>query len=75
MSAKPNLREADSHPANDNHLSALAADVSILDFINDDDDIADMARRAERVGNAVVIVIAFCLIVAPAIYLALVYGL
>ncbi|MDG4882974.1 hypothetical protein [Mesorhizobium sp. WSM4884] len=75
ISAKPQLREPESHPANDNHLSALA-DTSILQLINDDDDdVADIARRAERLGNAVVIVMALCLIVAPAIYLALAYAL
>jgi len=74
ISAKPNLRDAESHPANDNHLSALA-DTPILQFVNDDDDVADIARRAERLGNAVVIVMALCLIVAPAIYLALTYGI
>lgn len=73
ISAKSKSREAESHPANDNHLSALA-DISILEFI-DDDDVADIARRAERLGNAVVIVMALCLIVAPAIYLTLAYGL
>lgn len=74
ISAKPKLRNAESHPANDNHLSALA-DISILEFIDDDDDVADIARRAERLGNAVVIVMALCLIVAPAIYLTLAYAL
>ncbi|WFP74802.1 hypothetical protein [Mesorhizobium sp. WSM4906] len=74
ISAKPQLREPESHPANDNHLSALA-DISILQLINDDDDVADIARRAERLGNAVVIVMALCLIVAPAIYLTLAYAL
>ncbi|KUM26917.1 hypothetical protein AU467_19530 [Mesorhizobium loti] len=74
ISAKPKPREAESHPANDNHLSALA-DLSILEIINADEDVADIARRAERLGNAVVIVMALCLIVAPAIYLTLAYGL
>ncbi|WP_192257816.1 hypothetical protein [Mesorhizobium silamurunense] len=74
FSAKPKQRNAESHPANDNHLSALA-DTSILEFIIDDDDVADIARRAERLGNGVVIVMALCLIVAPAIYLTLAYGL
>ncbi|RRH94974.1 hypothetical protein EH240_25905 [Mesorhizobium tamadayense] len=74
ISAKPKLRDTESQPANDNHLSALG-DTSILEFINDDDDVADIARRAERLGNAVVIAMALGLIVAPAIYLTLVYGL
>ncbi|WP_141247080.1 hypothetical protein [Mesorhizobium sp. WSM3866] len=74
ISAKPNLREPESLPANDNRLSVLA-DTSILQFLNDDDDVTDIARRAERLGNAVVIVMALCLIVAPAIYLTLAYGL
>ncbi|TIQ26779.1 MAG: hypothetical protein E5X48_33590 [Mesorhizobium sp.] len=73
ISAKPKAREAESHPANDNHLSALA-DISILQLIDDDDDVADIARRAERLGNAVVIAMALCLIVAPAIYLTLAYA-
>ncbi|MDG4901242.1 hypothetical protein P9217_00730 [Mesorhizobium sp. WSM4989] len=73
ISAKPNLREPESLPANDNRLSVLA-DTSILQFLNDDD-VTDIARRAERLGNAVVIVMALCLIVAPAIYLTLAYGL
>ncbi|OBQ81633.1 hypothetical protein A9K71_26815 [Mesorhizobium sp. WSM3873] len=74
ISVKPNLREPESLPANDNRLSVLA-DTSILQFLNDDDDVTDIARRAERLGNAVVIVMALCLIVAPAIYLTLAYGL
>ncbi|AZO70276.1 MULTISPECIES: hypothetical protein [unclassified Mesorhizobium] len=73
MSAKPKARDAESHAANDNHLSALA-EISILQFINDDD-VADIARRTERLGNAVVIAMALCLIVAPAIYLTVVYGI
>ncbi|RUT99643.1 hypothetical protein EOD23_24745 [Mesorhizobium sp. USDA-HM6] len=73
VSAKPKPREAESHPANDNHLSAFT-DIPILEFIVDDDDVADIARRAERLGNAVVIVMALCLIVAPAIYLTLAYS-
>lgn len=73
-SAKPDLRRSESRPANDNRLSALA-EISILDFIIDDEDVADIARRAERLGNAVVIVMALCLIVAPAVYLTLAYVL
>ncbi|TJW87143.1 MAG: hypothetical protein E5V92_10995 [Mesorhizobium sp.] len=72
MSAKPKARDAESHAANDNHLSALA-EISILQF--NDDDVADIARRTERLGNAVVIAMALCLIVAPAIYLTVVYGI
>ncbi|MDX8482750.1 hypothetical protein RFN28_30455 [Mesorhizobium sp. VK24D] len=75
ISAKPDLRNAESHPANDNHLSAPANLSSILDLIEDDEDMTDIARRAERLGNAVVVAMALCLIVAPAIYLTLVYGI
>ncbi|RWD95044.1 hypothetical protein [Mesorhizobium sp.] len=74
ISAKPALRNAESRPANDNHFSVLA-DTSILDLIQDDEDAADIARRAVRLGNAVVIAMALCLIAAPAIYLTLAYGL
>ncbi|OHV89554.1 hypothetical protein [Mesorhizobium sp. ORS 3428] len=74
ISAKPDLREIENRPANDNHFSAVAT-TSILDCIQDDEDVADIARRAERLGNAVVIVMALCLIVAPAIYLTLAYGI
>ncbi|CDX27230.1 conserved hypothetical protein [Mesorhizobium sp. ORS 3324] len=74
ISAKPDLRKAESHPANDNHLSAPAY-TSILDLIEDDEDVTDIARRAERLGNAVLIVMALCLIVAPAVYLTLAYGI
>ena len=73
LSARPDQQEA-GRPANDNHSLAAASaltNVSILDLIPADDDVADIARRAERLGNAVVIAIAFCLIVAPAIYLTL----
>ncbi len=72
FSVRPDEQEA--RPANDNRHRTPAsapADLSILDLIPADGDAADIARRAERLGNAVVIVIAFCLIVVPATYLVL----
>ncbi|AZO08604.1 MULTISPECIES: hypothetical protein [unclassified Mesorhizobium] len=65
-------REAESGPANDNHPSD---NPSILDLIPADDDAAaDIARRTERLGIAVVIAIALCLLIAPAIYVTLTYA-
>ncbi len=70
-SVRPDQREATSPPANDNRSSGTA-DRSILDLLPDED-VADIARRAENLGVAVVIAIAFCFIAAPVVYVGLAY--
>ncbi|MEW6630712.1 MAG: hypothetical protein AB1440_07595 [Pseudomonadota bacterium] len=71
-SVRPDHREAVSPPANDNKSSA-PADLSILDLLPADEDVADIARRAENLGVAVVIAIALCFIAAPVVYVGLRY--
>jgi hypothetical protein len=70
ISAKPARQDAESLPANDNNQAALA-DLSFLDAINDDDQIADIARRAERLGHVTLIIMAIGLTAAPLLYLML----
>lgn len=70
ISAKPARQTVESLPANDNERAALA-DLSFLDDINDDDQIADIVRRAERLGHATLIIMAIGLVAAPLLYLML----
>jgi len=70
ISAKPARQTVESLPANDNERAALA-DLSFLDDINDDDQIADIVRRAERLGHATLIIMAIGLAAAPLLYLML----
>jgi hypothetical protein len=70
-SLKPNVDDAASRLANDNHNS-VPSDCSILDLIANEDDFADVWRRTERLGNAVVIAMAICLILATVVYFALI---
>jgi len=71
ISAKPARQDAEGHPANDNNRATLA-DLSFLDIINDEDEIADIARRAERLGHATLIVMAIGLAALPLLCLLLV---
>jgi len=71
-SVRPDQREAASPPANDNKSSASAS-LSILDLLPADEDVADIARRAENLGVAVVIAIALCFVAAPVVYVSLMY--
>lgn len=71
-SAKPALQDGGSLPANDNHPDSRA-DLSFLDLINSEEDVADIARRAERLGHAALVMMALGLVVAPALYLASFY--
>ncbi|TGQ12456.1 MULTISPECIES: hypothetical protein [unclassified Mesorhizobium] len=70
ISAKPARQAAETLPANDNNQAALA-DLSFLDAINNDDQIADIARRAERLGHVTLIIMAIGLTAAPLLYLML----
>jgi hypothetical protein len=72
ISPKPARHDAASLPANDNQPDSRA-DLSFIDLINSDDEVAEIARRAERLGHIVLVVIALCLIGAPALYLASLY--
>lgn len=71
ISGKPVRQDAESLPANDNQR-ATPADLSFLDVINDEDAVADMARRAERLGHATLIAMAIGLAALPLLYLMLV---
>lgn len=71
ISGKPVRQDAESLPANDNQR-ATPADLSFLDVINDEDVVADMARRAERLGHATLIAMAIGLAALPLLYLMLV---
>jgi len=69
IASKPNHDDV-SQPANDNHTRD-PNEFSILDLIEWDDG-ADLAKQqAERLANAVVIVMAACLIFGPLVYFAL----
>lgn len=71
-SRNQNVDDAVCQAANDNHG---ASECSILDLIPGEADFADIARRAERLGIAVVIGMAICwLLVAPVVYLVLIHG-
>ncbi|MBZ9848900.1 hypothetical protein LB565_13005 [Mesorhizobium sp. CA14] len=70
ISAKPARQDAESLPANDNQR-ATRADLSFLDIINDEDEVADIARRAERLGHATLIAMAIGLAAVPLLYLIL----
>ncbi|MBZ9986487.1 hypothetical protein LB572_05175 [Mesorhizobium sp. BH1-1-5] len=71
ISAKSARQDAESLPANDNDR-ATRADLSFLDGINDEDEVADIARRAERLGHATLIAMAVGLTALPLLYLMLV---
>lgn len=63
-------------PANDNDSSTPEVS-SVLDLIPwaDDDKVADLVRRTERLAIAVLIAMAILLILAPVAYFALSYGI
>ncbi|MBM2713843.1 hypothetical protein JQK88_22020 [Mesorhizobium caraganae] len=69
-SRKPKVNNAASRIANDNR--SIPSGCSILDLIANEDDFADLSRRAERRGIAIVIAMAICLILAPVVYFVLV---
>ncbi|SFP36340.1 hypothetical protein SAMN03159463_04088 [Mesorhizobium sp. NFR06] len=70
ISASPARQDAEGLPANDNNR-ATSADLSFLDVINDEDEIAEIARRAERLGHATLIVMAIGLTALPLLCLML----
>jgi len=70
ISAKSARQDADSLPANDNQR-AMRADLSFLDVINDENEIANIARRAERLGHATLIAMAVGLAALPLLFLLL----
>jgi hypothetical protein len=71
-SISPKPADVESLPANDNHPGRYA-DLSFLDLINSDAEVAEITRRAERLGHIVLVIIALCFIGAPALYLASLY--
>jgi hypothetical protein len=73
---RPSVDDDANQPANDNSNRATEA-FSVLDLISsaDDDQVAAVVRRTERLAIAVVIGMAICLILAPVVYFALAYGI
>lgn len=72
------VRDGATRPANDNDSHTHTPEVSsILDLIPsaDDDKVADLVRRTERLGIAVLIAMGILLILAPVVYFALSYGI
>ncbi|RWL96770.1 MAG: hypothetical protein EOR68_18045 [Mesorhizobium sp.] len=70
ISAKPSRQTVQTLPANDNQPAA-PFDLSFLDVINDEAEIADLARRAERLGHATLVAMAIGLAAVPLLYLML----
>lgn len=70
ISTKPARQDAESLPANDNQPAAQI-DLSFLDVINDEDEVADIARRAERLGHVTLVAMAIGLAAMPLLYLIL----
>jgi hypothetical protein len=69
--------EGADQPANDNNNQAPCPS-SLLDLIasnNDEDAIADLVRRTERMGMLVVVGMGSFLVLAPAVYFALSHGI
>jgi hypothetical protein len=66
---------ATNRPANDNDSPTEVS--SVLDLIPaaDDDKVADLVRRTERLAVAVLITMAILLIAAPVVYVALSHGI
>ncbi|MFD2052838.1 hypothetical protein ACFSQT_06860 [Mesorhizobium calcicola] len=71
---RPSTHDDEDRPANDNNARVPEV-FSVLDLIpsTDDDEVADIVRRTERLAIALVIGMAICLISAPAVYVALTY--
>lgn len=66
---------ATTRPANDNDSPTEVSSVLDLMPAADDDKVADLVRRTERLAIAVLIAMGILLILAPVIYIALVYGI
>jgi hypothetical protein len=69
-------RDGETRPANDN--DNRTSDVfSVLDLIQaaDEDKVADLVRRTERLAIAVLIAMGILLILAPVVCIALSYGI
>ena len=69
------MRDGATRPANDNDSPTEVS--SVLDLIPsaDDDKVADLVRRTERLAIAVLIAMGILLILAPVVYFALSYGI
>jgi len=65
-----------ARPANDNDGRTPEVS-SVMDLISsaDDDKVADIVRRTERLAIAVLIAMGMLLILAPMVYVALSYGI
>lgn len=71
---RPSTRD-DNRPANDNDARASEILSVWSACLTEDADIADLVRRTERLAIAVVVGMAICLTLAPAIYVALIHGM
>ncbi|MBB6412254.1 hypothetical protein [Mesorhizobium sangaii] len=72
---RPSVHHDENRPANDNNARVPEV-LSVLDLIPspDDNEIAEIVRRTERLAMVLVIGMAICLVVAPAVYLTLTYS-
>lgn len=74
IQSRQNVDEVAGRPANDNQ-TPNSTDISLIDLVSSDDEVADLVRRTERLALAVIIAMAIFLIFAPVIFIALVYGI
>jgi len=71
---RPSIRD-DNRPANDNDVQAPEIPSALPVCLSEDANIVDLVRRTERLAIAVVVGMAICLTLIPAIYVALTYGM
>jgi tRNA A37 threonylcarbamoyladenosine dehydratase len=75
IQSRQNVDEVASRPANDNQ-TPNPTDFSVVDLISSsDDEVAAIVRRTENLALAVIIVMAIFLIFAPAVFIAMRYGI
>ncbi|TIN36962.1 MAG: hypothetical protein E5Y32_27510 [Mesorhizobium sp.] len=75
IQSRRNVDEVAGRPANDNQTHS-PTDFSVLDLVSSsDDDAAALVRQTENLALVVIIVMAIFLILAPVVFIALVYGI
>ncbi|TIP28248.1 MAG: hypothetical protein E5X67_11990 [Mesorhizobium sp.] len=75
IQSRQNVDEVAGRPANDNQTPS-PTDFSVVDLVSSsDDEVAALVRRTENLALAVIIVMAIFLILAPVVFIALVYGI
>ncbi|MBZ9696213.1 hypothetical protein LB524_13210 [Mesorhizobium sp. ESP6-5] len=71
---RPSIHD-DNRPANDNDVQAPEIPSVPPVCLSEDANMVDLVRRTERLAIAVVVGMAICLTLIPAIYVALTYGM